>query len=108
MNFLNRLFGPHRSIKSMTTEIEQLFAPRRALRTSLLHRLSRLAVSWHNPGWRLKPQLQEHRGKMFILDYFGSDEPHANLGVPLTRHLTAFPVTAAHQRTFLGYRVDPT
>ncbi|CAM9243725.1 unnamed protein product [Ectocarpus fasciculatus] len=64
--------------------------------------------TWAGKGWRLKPQLQEHRGKMLILDYFGSDEPHANLGVPLTRHLTAFPVTAAHQRTFLGYQVDPT
>lgn len=96
MNFMNRL-----SIHSITMETEQLFAPR-------IERLPRLPILWHNPGWQLKSQLQDHRGKMFILDYFGSDEPHANLGVPLTRHLTAFPVTAEHQRTFLGYRVDPT
>ncbi|CAM9146528.1 unnamed protein product [Ectocarpus sp. 12 AP-2014] len=63
--------------------------------------------TWAGKGWRLKSQLEDHRGKMFVLDYFGSDEPHANLGVPLKRHLTAFPISAEHQRTFLGYRVDP-
>ena len=69
---------------------------------------------WHVPdtdnlraGWRLKPQLIGRQERIFILDFFGADKPHANLGVPLGQHLTAFPVPASQQRTFLGYHVDP-
>ena len=57
-------------------------------------------------GWRLKAQLKGRQHKIFILDFFGSDKPHANLGVPPIQHLTAFPVPASQSRTFLGYRVD--
>ncbi|CAM9185165.1 unnamed protein product [Laminaria digitata] len=62
--------------------------------------------TWAGKGWRLKAQLQGRQHKMFILDFFGSDKPHANLGVPSTHHLTAFPVPASQSRTFLGYRAD--
>ena len=44
---------------------------------------------------------------MFILDFFGADSPHQNLGVPLKQYLTAFPVPPEMSRTFLGYRIDP-
>ncbi|CAM9864132.1 unnamed protein product, partial [Hapterophycus canaliculatus] len=57
-------------------------------------------------GWRIKPQLEGRQHKVFILDFFGSEEPHPNIGVPLAQHLTAFPVPASQERTFLGYRAD--
>lgn len=58
-------------------------------------------------GWRLKPQLRGLQHKIFILDFFGVDKIHANLGVPPSQHLTAFLDVAEQPRTFLGYRVDP-
>eukprot|EP00752_Nemacystus_decipiens_P010661 g9493.t1 len=64
--------------------------------------------TWAGKGWRLKPQLIGRQHRIFILDFFGSDKPHANLGVPLGHHLTAFPVPASQQRTFLGYHVEPS
>ncbi|CAM9469783.1 unnamed protein product, partial [Pylaiella littoralis] len=62
--------------------------------------------TWAGKGWRLKPQLIGRQDRMFIMDFFGADEPHANLRVPLVQHLTAFPIPASQSRTFLGYRVE--
>ncbi|CAM9352415.1 unnamed protein product [Scytosiphon promiscuus] len=62
--------------------------------------------TWAGKGWRMKPQLEGRQQNIFILDFFGSEEPHANTGVPLEHYLTAFPVPAEQGRTFLGYRVD--
>eukprot|EP00903_Cladosiphon_okamuranus_P019898 g18289.t1 len=64
--------------------------------------------TWAGKGWRLKPQLVGRQQRIFILDFFGADKPHPNLRVPLGQHLTAFPVPASQQRTFLGYHVDPS
>lgn len=62
--------------------------------------------TWAGKGWVLKPFLRGHERKIFILDFFGGDG-HAKLNpsVPLTRHLTAFPVNP--KNTFLGYWIGP-
>ncbi|GAB5368566.1 hypothetical protein AAMO2058_001330400 [Amorphochlora amoebiformis] len=61
--------------------------------------------TWAGKGWILKPFLNGHVDKIYLLDFFGSDG-HKNLNhlVPLSRHLTAYPV--GNSNTFLGYFIE--
>lgn len=58
-------------------------------------------------GWTLKSQLKGRQEKLVILDFFGSSNPHPNLGVPAQRFLTAYPTPEDRPQRFLGYGVDP-
>mmetsp|Transcript_28369 Transcript_28369/g.69109 ORF Transcript_28369/g.69109 Transcript_28369/m.69109 type:complete len:491 (+) Transcript_28369:103-1575(+) len=61
--------------------------------------------TWAGRGWVLKGFLRGHTDKIFLLDFFGGDGHTALNGlVPLSRHLTAFPVNP--KNTFLGYYVE--
>ncbi|CAM9101621.1 unnamed protein product [Discosporangium mesarthrocarpum] len=58
------------------------------------------------PGWTLKGALRGYQHRVYVLDFFGADEPHSNLGVPAERYLTAFPGPSNPKTTFLGYAIE--
>jgi len=56
-------------------------------------------------GGRLFPRFTGRQARYFLLDPFGLEKSHPNLGVPPVHHLTAFPVPVSQHQTFLGVRV---
>jgi len=63
------------------------------------------AWTWAAKGWVPKPNLRGQEHKVFLLDFFGAEQPtRRGINVPASRILTAFPTFPGN--TFLGYAID--